>query len=437
MVFDSNPSADFPELDKIQQTFEFGKRTFVSGLFWQPLPGHTLQLRKAELRKMSEEQGFDLVVQRTSGIPQAGFAATADGIRSGMLSVAAMVSKSLEMANRDRSFLCAMPIPNGQWVYVAQREGVLLHDGDLLGSEETIQARMMNDLSLIEWQTVFAPGHWGIPGSQERRFEDLLPRRGEKYSFKSWWEVRPVRNPWLDIFLDNTRLYVSLIVIALVLTGYHFWSQYQLKKQLETFARQEAEENAARAAAAAEQPWKKIPRVQTFIAACDAARNTVVTLWPGDWRATEIRCTENQLAVTWRRGDNGTLDQLLNFVPTAKLVAGGGDSAMLVVPINMAKSEASESPVREHQRTIEMYNVAQHYGLNFKLKKSMGETLPGESTSNYSWKMLDWMVEDTRLPPEILSNLLDREGFRITQLDLSLREGSMIWTFKGVQYVRP
>ena len=267
MVFDSNPSADFPELDKVQQTFEFGKRTFVSGLFWQPLPGHTLQLRKAELRKMSEEQGFDLVVQRTSGIPQAGFAATADGIRSGMLSVAAMVSKSLEMANRDRSFLCAMPIPNGQWVYVAQREGVLLHDGDLLGSEEIVQARMMNDLSLIEWQTVFAPEQWGIPGSQERRFEDLLPRRGEKYSFKSWWEVRPIRNPWIDIFLDNTRLYITLIVIALVLTGYHFWSQYRINKQLEAFARQEAEESAARMAAAAEQPWKKIPRVSAFIEA--------------------------------------------------------------------------------------------------------------------------------------------------------------------------
>ncbi|MBP9218793.1 MAG: type 4b pilus protein PilO2 [Sterolibacterium sp.] len=437
MVFDSNPSADFPELDKVQQTFEFGKRTFVSGLFWQPLPGHTLQLRKAELRKMSEEQGFDLVVQRTSGIPQAGFAATADGIRSGMLSVAAMVSKSLEMANRDRSFLCAMPIPNGQWVYVAQREGVLLHDGDLLGSEEIVQARMMNDLSLIEWQTVFAPEQWGIPGSQERRFEDLLPRRGEKYSFKSWWEVRPIRNPWIDIFLDNTRLYITLIVIALVLTGYHFWSQYRINKQLEAFARQEAEESAARMAAAAEQPWKKIPRVSAFIEACETARNSVTTLWPGDWRTTEIRCTEPQLSITWRRSDNGTLDQLLNFIPTARLTAGDGNTASLQLPLNMGKSEASEAPAREQIRTIEMYTVAQRYALNFKIKPSTGDSVPGQPANSYSWKLLDWMIEDTRLMPATIASLLDSEGFRITQLDLALREGSLIWTYKGVQYVRP
>ncbi len=437
MTFDPS-QADFPVPgSKARQTFEFGKRTFVSGLFWQPLPGHTAQLRKAELRKMSEEQGFDLVVQRTSGVPQAGFAATMDGIKSGMLSVAAMVSKSLEIANRDRSFLCAMQAPNGLWVYVAQREGVLLHDGDLLDTEEIVRARMMNDLSLIEWQTVFAPKNWGIPDSQERNFADLLPKRGNKYSFKTWWEVRPIRNPLLDVILDNTRLYVSLGLIAAALTGYHFWSQYQLKKQMEEFARQEAAENAARAAAAAEQPWKKLPRATSFIKTCDAARNTLPTLWPGDWRTTNIRCTEQQMTATWRRGDNGSLDQLLAFIPEAKLTPGGGDDASLTIPLKMEKPEASEAPAREQQRVAEIYTAAQKYNLNFKMKKSSGDSVPGQPAENYSWKLLDWMVEDTRLSPETIISLLDGEGFRITQLDLSLREGVMTWTFKGVQYVRP
>ncbi len=153
----------------VGQTFTFGRRVFVSGLFWQPLPGASAHQRKLEMKEVAEEQDFDLAVQRTSGMPQAGFGALADGVKPGMLSVAAMVSKSLEVANRDRSFLCALPVPGNKWLYVAQREGVLLHDGDLLGTEESIRARLHNDLSLADWQTVFAPAQWGIPNATERQ----------------------------------------------------------------------------------------------------------------------------------------------------------------------------------------------------------------------------------------------------------------------------
>ena len=189
---------------------------------------------------MSEEQDFDLAVQRTSGVPQVGFGSVADGVRAGMLSVAAMVSKSLEVANRDRSFLCAMQVPGGNWIYVAQREGVVLHDGDLLGNEETIRARMMTDMSLIEWQTVFAPKHWGIPHAMERTFEELLPKRGAKYSFKSWWEIRPIRNTWLDAILGNWMVSAGAIVLLVGFGGYYFWEQWQTRKAMEELAQQEA-----------------------------------------------------------------------------------------------------------------------------------------------------------------------------------------------------
>ena len=144
-----------------------------------------------------------------------------------------------------------------------------------------------------------------------------------------------------------------------------------------------------------------------------------------------------QLSITWRRSDNGTLDQLLNFIPTARLTAGDGNTASLQLPLNMGKSEASEAPAREQIRTIEMYTVAQRYALNFKIKPSTGDSVPGQPANSYSWKLLDWMIEDTRLMPATIASLLDSEGFRITQLDLALREGSLIWTYKGVQYVRP
>lgn len=418
------------------QTFEFGKRTFVSGLFWQPLPGSTARLRKAELQKMSEEQGFDLAVQRTSGVPQVGFGSFSDGVKPGMLSVAAMVSKSLEVANRDRSFLCAMQVPGGRWLYVAQREGVLLHDGDLLGTEETVRARMMTDLSLTEWQTVFAPARWGIPDGIERKFEDLLPKHGNKYSFKTWWEVRPIRNTWLDFIQDNPALYVSVIALVLALVGYYVWDQYRIKKELEELAMQEAAEQAARETAAAEQPWKKQPRAALFVAACDKALAQVKTFWPGNWTPTDAVCKERNLVVTWTRQETGWIEHLLALEPKAE-ISTDGNRAMLTVPLELTGGENDTLP-KERERIVGMYSYAQRYGLSFVLKNATGAPVLGQPQPvSGGWKTLEWSIGDMPLAPSTMLPGLDSPGLRISQIKLAFSEGMMKWTMEGMQYVQP
>lgn len=430
-------SADFSDLASTRQTFEFGKRTFVSGLFWQPLPGSTAKLRKTELRKMSEEQGFDLAIQRTSGVPQVGFAATSEGVKAGMLSVAAMVSKSLEVANRDRSFLCAIQAPNGLWIYVAQREGVLLHDGDLLASEDTVRNRMMTDLSLTEWQTVFAPDHWGISGSLERRFEDLLPRSGEKYSFKKWWEIRPVRNTWADIIQDNQMLYIALALLLAAMAGYYFWSKYQTQKQLEELARLEAEEQIARESVKEEQPWKKRPAAQQFLTACTTAIGSIKTFWPGNWDPARLHCEGQTLTAQWIRRETGTVEQLLSFEPQATFTLDG-NQATLEIPLEMGPPKNTDVLPGARERTLALIAASQRYGIGLMLEDPQATRALGEPAPSESWKTLNWTLAGTHLAPATLIPHIDGEGFRITQIKLTFEEGgTMTWTMEGNQYVQP
>ncbi|MBV2234684.1 MAG: type 4b pilus protein PilO2 [Sterolibacterium sp.] len=419
------------------QTFEFGKRTFVSGLFWQPLPGATARLRMVELQKMAEEQGFDLAVLRTSGIPQAGFGTQLDGIKPGMLSAAAMISKSLEVANRDRSFLYVTEVPGKKWLYVAQREGVLLHDGDLLGTEDFIRSRMMTDLSLADWQTVFAPAHWGISHSIERQFEELLPKKGDKYSFKKWWEVRLIRNIWLDLIKNNPKLHALLIALVIIFGGYQLWEHYRLKKELEALEQKEAAEQAAREQAAAEQPWKKQPPAAQFVAACNAALSQVNTLWPGNWTPTTSVCAEGKFTLSWSRQETGRIEHLLALQPNAEILPDG-NHAKLEIPLELPPGTNEVLP-KEREKLLEMLDFSQRYGIRLTVKNDSGKsTVLGQPDLNDgSWSTLEWTIGDTLLAPATILPVLDGPGLRIGKITLTFSEGMMKWTMEGMQYVQP
>ncbi|MBV2236074.1 MAG: type 4b pilus protein PilO2 [Sterolibacterium sp.] len=417
------------------QTFEFGRRTFVCGLFWQPLPGATARLRMVELQKMAEEQGFDLAVLRTSGIPQAGFGSQLDGIKPGMLSAAAMISKSLEVANRDRSFLCAMEVPGKKWLYVAQREGVLLHDGDLLGTEEDIRGRMRTDLSLADWQTVFAPAHWGISHSVERQFEELLPKKGDKYSFKKWWEIRLIRNIWLDLIKNNPKLHILLIALVLFFGGYQLWEHYRLKNELEALEQKEAAEQAARELAAAEQPWKKQAPAAQFVAACATALNQVNTLWPGNWTPTTASCAEGNFVLSWSRRETGQIEHLLALQPNAE-VSSDGTQAKLTIPLELPAG-TNETLPKERERLLTMLDFSQRYGIGLTVKDAASSAILGQpSLNDGSWSTLEWKIADTLLSPATILPVLDAPGLRINKIALSFGEGTMKWTMEGMQYVQ-
>jgi hypothetical protein len=216
------------------QTFELGRgHTFVSGLFWLPLPG-TLRDYKKETENLARETNCDLAVWRTSSALQVGLGSTEKGLTPGLLSAAAVISKSLEIepgAKEYKDFLCATEVPGGAWLYVAQREGVIMPDGDFLGTEDEVRSRMLSDYSVSQWNVIIAPAHWGMKDSKERRFEEFLPQKAGKTDYKRWWGLAPVKR---DVIKTMTPIIIIAVALLAGLIGYQKW---QANKAAEELAR--------------------------------------------------------------------------------------------------------------------------------------------------------------------------------------------------------
>ncbi len=426
------------------QTFELTRgRVFICGLFWQPLPGATTRARKAEIEKIAAEQKFDLAVVRSSGAPQVGFGSTSTGMRPGMLSAAAMVSKTFEVEGGDRNFLCAIVVPenNGRWLYVAQREGVLLHDGDLLGSEDEVRSRLLTDMSLSDWQTIIAPDHWGVSGAEERNFLDFFPKKGSRLDYKKWWGLKPVKANWRDLIKAYWPV-LLLVAIGLASTvGYSQWQKYRAAQEQARIARAIAEQAAAaNVPIKPEHPWKKSPRASAFVDTCVAAFGSVRTFWPGNWTLRDVTCGNGVLKVVWIRQDHGWIEHLQAMEPRATFSADGA-TAMLTLPLSLSTGEDESAPV-ESDRMLELNNGAQRFGIKATLSVPPGPAaLPGDKPGAQpvvnDWKTLAWAVKGSALPPAVIVKAMDGNGFRLNTIQAVFSGGVMNWNLEGVQYVQP
>ncbi|MGS0741434.1 type 4b pilus protein PilO2 [Glaciimonas sp. GG7] len=422
------------------QIFEFGDkgRLFVSGLFWQPLPGMAPTVRKAEIEKIAKEQNFDLMVVRTGANPQVGFCSSTDMGKAGLLSAAAVISETVEMEGGDRNVLCATEVSKDQWLYVAQRSGVILYDGDQLGTEDEIRIRMLADLSTSEWELIYAPSHWQVQNAKERnKFEDFFPKKGDKLAFKKWWAVRPVKSSIKDLKAYLPALLIAIVLIA-IFTGYMQWKKWRTVQELAQFMAQQSADAAATAnhVQRLEHPWKTIPGAAAFTVACNTALNNIPFLFPGSWSLSDILCKGETLALNWTRADGGTIADLRAIVPGA-VIYGAGSSATFSVPLGPISSADEKVPVQQ-ARMGELYNLAQIHHQNLTLAEAAPlPVLPGQKQVFRDWKEVVWSVNDSTLPPEILVPLFDGDGFRVGSIQTKIIDGVMRWNIEGVQYVQP
>jgi hypothetical protein len=428
---------------KTVHIFEFGGkgRLFVSGLFWQPLPGMAPAARKAEIEKIAKEQKFDLMVIRSSDTPQVGFCSTKESGKPGLLSAAAMISKTVDVEGGDRNLLCATEISNDQWLYVAQRGGVILPDGDQVGTQDQIRARMLEDLSTSDWGLIYAPSHWGVSKSKERKFEDFFPKKGTKLEFKKWWAIRPVKSSIKDL---KAYLPVALIAVLLVggISGYMYWKKLKDERELAEFVAQQAALDAANANKVHRlaHPWKTLPRATAFGKSCDDALRKVNHLFVGNWSLSAMNCNSGILAITWKRQENGTIAQFREIEPRV-IISDNGNTASLTVPVIMTDGVDEKAPVQQ-QREDHLYNQSQMHTLGLTITEAPAPpTLPGQAPPPQAikdWKEFVVSVKDTTIPPTTLIHLLDGDGYRISSIQTEVKEdGVMSWNLEGVQYVQP
>lgn len=424
--------------------YNFEGASFAFGLFWQPLTSQTGSERTKEIKSLANEMSFDLYMIHNGIMHSVGFAKADSNIRPGVFAGAAIISKTLEVKEKARDFIFVSKLNDGRWVYVAQREGAILPDGDrVLPSEDAARACLLEHMSLGDWPLIVAPAFWGIENSREMSFElDIVPRKkGGKLELHKWWRLLP---------LDRRRAALSMhsgkiIIAALVAIGLIGGGVYYKKKKAEEEARIAAEiaaqqRDATGAILPPEHPWKTRPLAADMMDACLTAL-AGQNLFPGNWTVSEVLCADGRLSIAWVPKPGGWIRHLQEIAPNV-VVAMDGSSASVGVPLPSLTTGYDEAAPAENERLIEMYATAQQYGVVFSLTpvaSAVPAVLPGQDPAAGApppdWKEIGWTATNVVFPEAVLS-ALDGNGFRLNAMKAAWRDGRFVWTMEGTQYVR-
>lgn len=434
-------------------TFTIEKRVFVSGLFWQPLTGSQSEAKKttkkivAQLNTEAQQLDLnaaklDVAVWRTSPALQVGLGSSTHGIKPKMLSAAAVISKGMEDISSESDFLCAVQVPIG-WLYVAQREGVIFHDGDIIGNEDAIKSRLLGDMSLGNWSTVIAPEHWGIRSAiSDKTFEDFLPKKGGKYDYKSWWQIEAI-DRFSSVNGNPLKALFPLIIIAGIafggMYGYKIWQAKKMATEVARLAALNLEQPVPNAKPV--HPWKNEAKAMQYAESCMTAILSIKSLWPGNWEPQEATCANGNLSISWKPKEFGWIDHLKAVEPNA-IISQDGSSASMTVPVVIEQSSEDEVVPNDIERGSKIFSTAQKYRLTVTLTpaETAAPALPGQqdpAAPVNDWKELKWTTAASLLSPTTIISALDDKGFRVNKIQANFSNGLISWNMEGIQYVQP
>ncbi len=427
----------------MNHSFELEKgKLFVSGLHWQALSGGPSEV-KAEVEKLAALEGFDLAVWRVSSVQQVGFADSKKGFKAGMMSAAAVVSKTIDEEEDVRDFLCGIPLPDGRYLYVAQSEGVILPDGDSIGTAEEVRGRMLADMSVgKDWAKIYAPLAWGMHGADERSFEDFLPRKNGKIDYRhKWWVLKPIKTSIRSIAKTAVPIIALSIVFAGSFVGYKRW---QAEKDRIAAAASAAAMAADNAPKPIPHPWIDKAKAMPFANNCVRALRASPSVFPGNWIAKTFTCSAESGASTmsWHKGEGAWIDHLREVVPGARF-AQDGMTAFITTPLLVGVGE-DDQLVDEGKRSEDMQSASQRLGLPLSVSAVEVQQLPplpgavpDQQTVVPPWKELKWSIQKSAMAADEVLPILDGPGFRVSQITANYKDGVFTWDMEGIQYVQP
>jgi hypothetical protein len=420
---------------------EIDGKEFVSGLFW--LPANTSQ--RKELQKEIKLQAKDLrmdlhVVRTTSTASSLGFCSTNTGLKPGVFSVAAMISKSLEVKYGATDFIFVARLPdNSGWIYVAQKDGIIISDGDrVYESDDEARTKVLQDRSLGTWKSLFVPEIWGIDRSTEVSFESLLPRSTKgKLKIHKWWRLMPV-DAHKAVSLHLSKILIAAAVIGAGFYGFQQFKAYQLKMAIEEAQRIAALEATPQGQLVPVHPWKSIPLASDLVRECMNALATV-PLFPGNWEVAALNCNSSAFTITWRPKQYGWIQHLKAVIPDV-VIALDGSVASKTIPLPPISAENDEPLHTQNERLVAMYSASQRYGVNFTATPPAPSApqLPGQNANiaPKDWQEIGWAADKVTMPAVVLT-ALEGQGFRMTNMTGQVANGLINWKMEGTQYVQP
>lgn len=419
------------------RTFELENgKVFVAGLFWQTLTRP--QNPKDEIRKLAADLDFNLYIIRESTVPQVGLLSTADGGEARQMSCAAIVSKTIEIEHGYTSALCAIQLPDGQFLFVAIRDGTIMPEGDLIDSEQAVEKRFTEYQSIGEWPIRVVPEHWGVADSTERSFESFLPKNDKGIQYHKWWSV-------LDVAGDKRKFIKSVALLAIIGTsigmGYMLYQKKQQQATQSAMEMQAAEDKRQKTASYAnikvEHPWVSVAHPADVMAACEMSfKNRYI--FAAGWLFESFTCNNQQATYAWIR-DKTTFASLKALIPDVVVGDDLGGKAALTVPfaLSMPSEEALPNPGEGKSAFIELM---QRLGGSFTLSETpVSVPLPpgaGPEVAPPSpdYRAYHWTIEASPLRPTSVAAYLEIPSLRIVKAASTFKSGAINWSYEGDVY---
>lgn len=416
------------------------KHKFVCGLFWQSLS------KPRELTREATELGrridSDLMVIRMDHTTaQAGFGQNGDGVRRGMYSLAAVVSKTMaiEGAVYDgeqqpvHNWLGAFLLPEGHWVYFAVRDANFLPNGDFTGTKDEVLDRLHNDYALGGWNVVLGEDSlrsFGFHNFQPRDIRSFLPRRANgTVHIRRWCALREIgaRPAWLPLAAALGGL------VAATAVGVYGWQHYQKQQAAAEaeLAAQQVRERLEREASVAARPWAKRTAPLALVRACQQqfAHPTA-----GGWQLESYTCTQEQQVYAWKRG-NSSIAMLREQLPDVQMEASG-DRANYVRALAL-KAGQNEDLLDSRNALEPVMSRLQMAGVPIKVALALAPSAAPQPQSGAqpwqpAWRSFLFKLSASGMEPLELGELLNRPGIRV---DKVMYQGSE-WTMEGTIYAK-
>jgi hypothetical protein len=410
-------------------------RPYCAGLFWYPLDTDK-PTTAGQMDALLSEQSAAFFVTRGRPAIQVGLVGLDAQATQGLVSIAAMVADTLTRSGM-RSFLVAMPTDEPErWCYIAQNQGLLQFDGDMVGDAQKVRARIEADLDTgVNWDLIVAPADWAVPGAQQWKREQLLPHRRILLTGAFDARLRAVRPDGQieESGLSLTGLaMMSMVLLGAAMAGGAYWFSYKHDEHLRTLAAANAQEQNT---FMQERPWLNKPSLHDWGRRCLDAM-TAQTLDVAGWRVVELSCqpASGSLIVRWERTPGALLDDLLAQRPKARLIKVPQEPARVSWTLPLSPVGSARLPVSpgELMRKTDWELQLSHWNEQWREQRPvfvMGTESAGTTPIRWTWA--------DNVPPLGALPALDLPGTVLESLEYSgAAKGPSTWTMKASHHVR-
>jgi hypothetical protein len=427
---------------------ENGKKPIeaVAGLTWHPLVPDNF---KKEFKPLAADLNADLYVYRRSNKSMVGFARTEDGAAVGQVPIALVIAQCLDEESEPTNALVAVELPGVMtgseptYLYVLIRDGFVLADGDLVGTEEQIKSRYLADLSVAGWDLLIAPANWDVKNAVSRTLDSFIPTKGDKVNIPKTWKLQST-----SVSL-KVPLMGAVLICCIAVAGYmglERWKRMELEAmQARAAAEQAAEDQARQQQQEQRDPWADLPRVKPFLANCEAGLRTI-GVTAGNWSLGGFTCEKGVLSVKWERaGASALVAHLMALHPKAELDETGTSATVSTTLKEIPASLSGNEPLPPlNSRMAFLRDAKLRYGIdittpNNQKNKDAAAQAPApaaEPAVGRRWTVVE-VTADSKLSLASTAEILDAPGYRVTRLEGKMKNGLITYQLKGIQYAKP